>query len=288
MKLARVALFALLSTFFAPRAHAQQALASPEAPAAAQPLQAPPEAVPPSPLAPLEAQTVPSAPAQLLLSQSLVRRAERLGGDLAGLERRSRGRLASGIIQIGLGTGLATLGAVMANEFGRSLLILVGAGAVAHGTFTLTLPEDAAALSRAYEALPVFTPAQLKERVRFGEQALGRIARGARRARIAEGTVTMAVAAAYIPLLWWLERRADSSYRFGDSAFDYVGLALSGINFASGLVTALVSSDAERRLHDYEALRASLASEQASHARALSLQIGMLRGGARVSGQLRF
>lgn len=240
---------------------------------------------PATPAAPLRIPDVIRVP-QLAIPTQLALRAQRLGRDLDALGERDSGRLTSSIVQLGVGAVFATLGAVLKNEIGRSLLLLVGAGTMAHGGFQLALHEDAGDLAESYRALPMVTPGLAAERVAFGERALTRIARGARRGRIADGSVAMGVAAVYVPLLWWLQKREDDAYRFGDSAFDYVALALSGINFASGLVTALVRTDAERRLHDYEALRARVTGGAARPA--LTWRIGPARAGAVFAGGLRF
>ena len=292
VKLARLTLMTLMLMVLAARALAQVPTPPPTPGADPRsthqaPASGPEHPSSATPAVPAYPQVMPGGPRRLVLSQPMITRARRLGSDLDVLGRRSGGRVTAGVIQISVGAAFATLGAVLSNEIGRSLLLLVGAGTIAHGVFQLTLVEDAESLRRAYEDMPVFTPQQLAERVRFGEQALQRIAHGARRARIADGSVAMTVAAVYVPLLWWLESRQHERYRFGDSAFDYVALALSGINFASGLVTALVSSEAEQRLRDYETLRSRQTDAPPAPA-ALSLRFGAVRAGASMAARLVF
>jgi len=88
----------------------------------------------------------------------------------------------------------------------------------------------------------------------LGEKGLAHVARRARRARIVEGCLSMFGAVAFVPLAWGLARADDPDYRFGSQAFDYVGLSLSVIGVASGLVHALVSSPAERLDERYREL----------------------------------
>lgn len=245
-----------------------------EARAQSAPPPSPPDVLPIAP--PVVRLPPPAIPLQLAL------RDQRLARDLDALGARDRNRVASGIVQLSVGAVLTTVGAVLKNEVGRSLLILVGGATMAHGGILLGLHADADGLADAYRGLPLLTPQMASERVQFGERALASIARGARRARIADGTVMVAVSAGYVPLLWWLQRREDPAYRFGDNGFDWVGVAISGINFASGLVTALLTTEAERRLTDYEALRERVTAPRAS------FQLTPVRAGLTLTGTLRF
>ena len=68
----------------------------------------------------------------------------------------------------------------------------------------------------------------------------------------------MAGCAAYTPLYWYFRQADDPGYRFGDDGMDYVGLAISTIGFASGLITTLRKSQAERRNLAYRALKKRL------------------------------
>ncbi len=208
---------------------------------------------------PLPYRTAPEVlwvgPQALTLPPRIATRQRALELSLATLSAGSEGRVVSGAVQVALGASFIAVGAFVQSEVARSLLILLGAGSLARGTIQLTLAPAAEQPSRDYAAMPMATGEQVRARIRFGEQQLEQLALAARRTRIVDGSVTMLVATSYVPLLWWLERREQSSYRFGDSAFDYVGLAISVINFGSGLVTALVRSEAEKRADAYRELK---------------------------------
>lgn len=235
----------------------------------------------PAALARAEPGTLTNLPPSMLPPPKLLDRAPRVAArmavldrGLAALGRRGEGRLLSGFLQLGAGAVLVGIGAAVRNEIGRSLLLVVGAGSLARGTVQLTLVPDAPQRARAYAALPAYTPDHVRARIAFGEAALAELARGARKARIVDGSITMAIASSYVPLLWWLQRREDPTYRFGDDAFDYVSLALSGINFATGLVGAIAKSEAEERQDAYRALKEQLEREEPGALEKLTFGLG--------------
>ncbi len=247
-----------------------------QAPAAspAAPDEAPASPAPAAPAGPLEPPAIPAetltppyatppafepglAPAPGLAAPALPRaveaRDEALSRDLNALAGRGGGRILNGSLQLAAGVALVTIGAVLGDEIGRSLLILFGAGALAHGITVLSLP-DAAKLAARYNHMPRLTAEQVRARIYLGEESLGRLARAGRRARIIDGAIDMSVSAASLPIFWWLERRADPHYHYGDSALDYVSLTLVGLAFASGLASALIPTEAERRAQGYREL----------------------------------
>lgn len=217
-----------------------------------------PEYPPASVPAPREPEVVFVRPPALALPPSLAARERALAASLGVLARRSKDRVLRGALQIGLGAAAVTAGALLHDEIARSLLILLGAGAVVHGTVQLTLAPAAEQPEKAFAALPRYDLAQAHARIAFGERALAELAQSGRRTRIVQGSATMFIAASYVPLLYWLSRRADVDYRFGDNPFDWVGIALATIDFASGLFSALTESEAEELYARYRTLCAEL------------------------------
>jgi hypothetical protein len=199
-------------------------------------------------------------PRALTLPPRIAAREHALALDLRELADRSSRHILHGALESTIGAGFVVAGALLHDDYARGLLILIGTGGLAQGLVQLLLVRDASDDARSYGALPMFTPDQVRARIHYGEQALARLSRAGRRTRIAQGTVTMCVASAYVPLLWWLARRSDTGHHFGDSSLDYVGLALSVIGFGSGLATALLESEAEQRYRDY--LEGQLARER--------------------------
>lgn len=175
-----------------------------------------------------------------------------LDDDLRQLAAASDGRMLRGIGQIVIGAGLGAAGAFVHDRGAGSLLLLLAADAIGHGTVVLTLTPDASPLARDYALLPALNGEQVRTKLAHGERALTTLAQAGRRSRIVDGSITMTVAAAYVPLYWWLTTRDHDSAGFGDSALDYVAIALSVINFGTGLVLAVVPSEPERMLRRYE------------------------------------
>jgi hypothetical protein len=193
-----------------------------------------------------------AGPRALTLPPHIAERERTLRVDLGELAARSSRHVLHGALEGAIGAGFVLAGSLVHDDYARGLLILIGSGTLAQGLVQLLLVPNASDDARAYGALPMFTADQVRARIRYGEQALERLAKAGRRTRIVEGTVTMCVASAYVPLLWWLARRADGNHHFGDSSLDYVGLALSVISFGSGLASALLESEAEQRHRDYQ------------------------------------
>lgn len=211
-----------------------------------------------------------------------------LDRELRDLGRRGEGRFWGGVIQAGIGATLVGVGAALHDEIARSLLLMMGATLVARGTVQLTLVPDAPERARAFRAISTNTADGVRARIRYGEQAFAELARGGRRARIGDGTISMVTSAAYVPLFWWLERRNDPSYHFGDGAYDYVALALSGIGFATGVVTAAVSSDVELRYRDYCEARDRLEQANPGELERLRFSAGPRPGGFQFGAEFRF
>jgi hypothetical protein len=206
-----------------------------------------------------------------------------LEADLALLAAHSHGRVLDGALRIAVGSAFVSLGVFV--DDARALLLTLGGASIAQGINTLVLLPDVQAEVRAFALSPRNTPAQVDVRIRLGEQTLARIAKRTRAARLLGASVTMAAAAAYVPVYWALSRAEDSRYRFGDDSIDFVLLTLAGLGFAAGLVEAIIPSEAERRWSDYQELKAS----SSSALRGLpQFRLGMTRQGASVGLGLRF
>lgn len=195
------------------------------------------------------AQHAPStADAQVLLLAQL-------DADLTLLAEQARAQRIEGWLQIGGGTALGTVGGFLDDPLLRGLLLLTGSVGVARGLNDLLSLRGAVGAASAFQSA-----GGLAARLALGERRLCELARRSRTARWTDGTLTMASAAAYVPMYWGFSRRQDPTYRFGDDAVDYVGLTLSVVAFATGMVRALRRSTAERKLARYRQLKASTLS----------------------------
>lgn len=199
---------------------------------------------------------------QLALSPRLAARAEHLQLDFLLLREGARDRrwLLGGLIAIS--ATLVGFGAAYPRAVGALLLPVGGAGLV-RGIVGLTLLPDPRVAANAYLGMPAATDTQVRERIHFGERALAAQARTDRRLRIGDGVFAFVVASSYVPLAWYVQRRHDPHYRFGDNGYGYALLSLSVINAAASLVSALSETPTEQRYRAYRVLVARQESERA-------------------------
>jgi hypothetical protein len=181
-----------------------------------------------------------------------------LDQDLDRLADQSDGRILDGTLQLVVGGAFVTLGVLIDDQLFRAIVLLSGSVSIARGANTLALAPDAEEPFMSFRGMPIFTPADVEAKLRFGDAALARLAQRSRAARIVEGTLTMVGAAGYIPLYWGFRRADEPGYRFGDDGTDYFGVAISAVVFTSGLVTVLRKSSAERRNKAYRELKREL------------------------------
>ena len=209
------------------------------------------------------AQTKPRRPPPELPSFALQRapltpeRAARLRFlqlSLARLGAQDRGRIWQGSLQLVLGAALGVSAGFADDPGGRALLALGAGIALGRGAARLAIDSGARPRAAAFSALPEQSDELVQQKLAFGEAALAHIARRERRARRVDGALGMLSAAGVVPLYWGLQRHEDPDYRFGDYAFDYVGLSLSVIGFAASLVQTIVAGEAEQRYRAYRAL----------------------------------
>jgi hypothetical protein len=199
-----------------------------------------------------------------------------LDDDLERLAEQGGGRVLDGTLELVVGGAFVGIAFAVDDAVFRSLMLLTGGISLGRGVNTLTLEPDTEQAFMQFRSMSMATPADFEARLRFGDAALADLARRSRAARIVEGTLTMVGSAAYVPMYWGFARAENPSYRFGDDAIDYVGLALSAIGFASGLVTVFLKSHAERRNEAYRAYKRELFSLR------LTPSLGTAHAGLRV------
>lgn len=190
---------------------------------------------------------------ELSTAESAVRM-EFLKLSLQALADYDRSRWLYGGVTLGVGVALGGSLYWVKEPSLKGMLGLSAGLLAARGTARLSIALHAGENVKKLLELPMNDTKQVNARLAFGERALRQAARAARRSRIVEGTLTVFAAVAQVPLSWGLARIEDRDYRFGDSAVDLVGLSLSVIGCASGLVQALRKSDVERLEQQYNAL----------------------------------
>jgi hypothetical protein len=200
-------------------------------------------------------------PGSTVVSSRTVALLRVLDVDLDRLAERSDGRVLDGTLQIVVGGVFVGLGVLIEGELFRSIMFLSGGVSLARGINRLTLEPDAGDLALEFHHMPALNGAQVAAKLRYGEASLQHLAARSRAARLVDGSLTMFGSAGYVPLYWGLRRKNDPDYRFGDDAFDYVGLALSAVGFTAGLITVIRKSHAERSARSYRELKERFVAE---------------------------
>jgi len=213
-----------------------------------------------------------------------------LDSNLGALGARSGGRILDGSLTIGLGATFVTIGVLVRDPLVRVLLCTTGSLSMARGVVQLTVLPDAEEASIAFAHMPMLSASQVIARIAYGEEALARLARRSRAARLIDGTLTMFAGLTYVPAYMFARHRRDDSFRYGDDGIDYVVAAFGGISFVGGLVTMLVKSDAEQRYKAYAELSQRLQTAQSSKQAFRLPQIAPYasRDGAGVAAVMRF
>jgi hypothetical protein len=154
---------------------------------------------------------------------------------------------------IALGCTAIGLGAVYPQQSG-ALLFPLGALAISRGLLSLSLTSGRTQQTGQYLSLPMYTPGQVRTRIEYGEAVYAYQARRARLGRLLDGSISLLVAASYVPLAWWLERRDNPSYHFNDDGLGYLVLSLSAFSAATALVSLFSATPIEQRHAAYRQL----------------------------------
>jgi hypothetical protein len=177
-----------------------------------------------------------------------------LDNSLTILARWGTTGVVDGILSL-LGGGLSiTMGAITNDgspdrqRFAR-YLYLWGSGQIARGILKFALPLRADDVAIEYQHMPMANPAEVRDRLLFGERALERLARRARTARLLDASINTGVGALAIPMYL---APADFEIRSGN---DYFVIIAAGISLITGVVGFILRTDAERRWSAYKKLR---------------------------------
>jgi len=189
-----------------------------------------------------------------------------------GLQQLARGgsSAAGGVITMATG-GLSIALAFLATDdnFLRNYLVLYGSANVLTGITELAIRPNASGPSIAFTHMPMGNADEAQARLLFGEEALQRIARRARAARLITASIDVAVGLAIIPIFLGPN---DFSVR---DPFDYFVLLGSGISVVTGLINLITRSTAEKYWAAYTELDQRLSAPHTT----VSLGITPLRGG---------
>lgn len=180
-------------------------------------------------------------------------REQRLAGDLRSLGGQAKSSGWLGGAAITMGCAAIAVGVAYPRDAG-ALLFPLGTLALTRGVLGLTLMAGRERQAVQYLSLPMYTPDQVRVRIAFGEAVLAYQARRARIGRFVDGSISLLVAASYVPLVWWLQRRDNPDYRFNDDGFGYAVLAISVVNAGAALFSLFSESGIEQRHLAYKKL----------------------------------
>ncbi|MDH5493546.1 MAG: hypothetical protein OEY14_16450 [Myxococcales bacterium] len=225
----------------------------------------------------------PPSAARARLPTRLATRIRVLETDLQAVASRGGNHILDGILGIVWGGVSITFGFLIEPP-GRAYLLTFGAASAARGVVALTLHPDASGPSIAYGHLPMQTPEEAELRLRFGEEALERIATRSLLVRVLDASISMAAGVAVIPIFL-----GPNDYEI-TSTWDYFILIGAGVTVLGGVINLATRSPAEKRWSAYVELRDRLEGEERELASRRALEptrgiswgfaLAPLRGGA--------
>jgi hypothetical protein len=131
----------------------------------------------------------------------------------------------------------------------RLALRLWGSTSIVRGVIEMAVPADRTEPAIRFSNMPMRGEGEVLARLTYGENALERIARRSKIARVLDASVAIASGLAVIPIFLG-PNEFDSA-----DPFDYIIIVSSGISVISGIVSLATRSDAERRWSAYQDLR---------------------------------
>ncbi len=212
--------------------------------------------VPPPPAyqAPATDVVVPQPPSTqgtaptLTLPASLHTRLRALDSDLLLLSARGGGNAFDGVLAILMGGLSITLGALFNNPL-SAYLYLYGGGGIIRGTLSLVFMANPSGYAVTYAHMPMSTREEADARLEYGENALSTLASRAELSRILDGSLSVAIGLAIVPVYL-----APNNFEFR-SAFDYFVLIGAAVSVVSGVMELASTSEAERRWNAYSQMR---------------------------------
>jgi hypothetical protein len=245
--------------------------ATPSAPAA--PTESPDELTVPEPPGSVRAQQAeprypiptPEQAARALEDEPSIRipsrvttRLRSLDAHLTALGARGGANVVNAVLSLLTGGLSITLGALRSpNDDAMSIYLYVYGGTAAiRGVLDFALTPNAQGAAITYQHMPMSTTAEVRERLEYGERALGGVAEQSLIARVLDGSLNMAAGVAVVPI-FFAERD------FGDlQPLDYFVLIGAGVSVVSGIITLASTSSAEQRWSSYQELRERLRRER--------------------------
>ncbi|MGF1467455.1 MAG: hypothetical protein ACFCGT_15125 [Sandaracinaceae bacterium] len=185
----------------------------------------------------------------------IITRIRALDASLQALAARSGSHIVNAILSLVTGGVTITLGALNSDNFPAYLYVYGGVSAL-RGILELTLTPNPRGPAIRFSVMPMRTPEEVRDRLRFGERTLSQLAKRALTSRVLDGSLNLAVGLAVIPV-----HLAPKSFNV-DNTLDYFVLIGAGVAVISGIVTLASTSAAEQRWSAYVELRERLRRER--------------------------
>jgi hypothetical protein len=219
--------------------------------------------------------------ASVRIPSRITTRLRALDAHLSALGARGGGNVVNAILSLVTGGVTITLGALTPDEGLAAYLYIYGGVSATRGLLDLFLRPNASGQAVRYSMMPMTTREEVRERLRFGEDALSGVAERALIARVLDGSLNLASGVAVVPVVL-----ARDNFAF-DEALDYFVLIGAAVSVVSGIVTLVSSSAEEQRWGAYQQLRERLREERARElgeaAAAEEDDLALLEGGPRLS-----
>lgn len=195
------------------------------------------------------------APSSSYVPAAIGSRLSALDANLFALGQRGGNAIVDGVLSTVTGGLLITLGVVADDPRLSTYFYLWGGSSLARAIVHFALQPNASDAAIAFAHMPMNTREEIEARLLFGEATLERLARKARAARLVDGTISIGVGLAVLPIYF-----GPNGFRF-ETALDYFVVIGSSLSVVTGILNVVLRSEAERRWRAYKLLRDRLLPE---------------------------
>ncbi len=180
-----------------------------------------------------------------------------LDANLQSLSARGGGNIVNAVLSLLTGGLSITLGALRPNNTDAMSIYLYvyGSTAAVRGALDFALTPNAQGAAITYQHMPMSTHEDVRERLAYGERALGGLAEQSLIARVLDASLNIAAGVAVVPIYL-----VPSNFEIVDPV-GYFILIGAGVSIVSGIITLASTSIAEQRWGAYQELRERLATE---------------------------
>lgn len=181
-----------------------------------------------------------------------------LDANLSALAARGGGNIVNAVLSLLTGGLAITLGALRVPNYDEMSVYLYVYGGVAavRGVLDFVLTPNAQGPAITYQHMPMTTAEEVRDRLQYGERALGGLAEQSLIARVLDASLNMAAGVAVVPIYL-----APKGFEVTDP-LDYFVLIGAAVSIVSSIITFASTSPAEQRWSAYQQLRERLRRER--------------------------